>query len=798
MRKLMLTLGMTALLITLAVGQNLQQTVRGTIIDVDSKLPLIGAEVMILDSYPIIGTVSNVAGEFRLEAVPVGRVTLQISYLGYENKTIPNLIINSGKEAVLQITMEESVIKIAEVVVQAHKNKGAAVDDMALLSARSISAEQTKRFAGGFDDPSRILSNFAGVTNTQNSENDIIVRGNSPKYIQWQLEGIEISNPSHFGDQNAAKGGISALNNNLLATSDFYTGAFAPAYGDVLSGVYDVKLRTGNNEKREATFGFGLIGTDFTLEGPFKENYGGSYLINYRYSTISLITKLGLTDINGALNYQDMTFKVVLPTKQAGVFSFFGLGGLSNFLVKEVTPDLWTTPTNTTNAAEVREDYDKANHLMNLGMNHTYSLNTNSYLKTSLAFSSTGIEESIFQSKDSLANKFLNLNGNLINSTYRAAITYNNKINAKHKIQIGTKYALFDYDYIQNRFQEERASDFTVIDFKEQLSTIRNFVSWKYRITDRLTLVTGLHNMNVLFNNKSTLESRMAINWKLNNTNTINFGWGEHSKMESVHNYFAKVEQADETTTEPNRDLGLLKAKHFVVGYEKRFTENLRLKVEGYYQKLSDLPVENIDTSYYATINESTDFRYVDLVNEGTGENYGIELTLERFLANNYYFLLNGSLYESTYKSLEGVKRNTLYNGNYLVNFLLGKEFVNLGKKKNKTLALNAKVFYGGGQKYIPLLRDEQGSIAVQPEKNLFFDYEKAYTDKIEDIFQVDLSISYRINKPRATHEFFLNLVNLTNNKGKLTEYYNENEPNSVGHVTQFGIFPNLLYRVYF
>jgi hypothetical protein len=698
-----------------------------------------------------------------------------------------------------------------EVIVTSNKNKGEALNDMSLISARSISIEQTERFAGSFNDPSRILSNFAGVTSTQDGSNDIIVRGNSPKYIQWRLEGLEITNPNHFADQNAVGGGISALNNNLLSTSDFYTGAFSPEFGDVLSGVYDVKMRAGNNEKFESTFGFGLLGTDLTLEGPLKKGYGGSFLVNYRYSTISLVNDVGLADIDGLLNFQDAAFKIVLPTKRIGTFSLFGLGGVSSFFLEDVKPDFWETPGNGSLRSEISEDFDKGTHLANVGINHTLPINGNSYIKTSFSFSSNGIDDDIIESKttkildgqgdflrDSTISKEVNFQGRLKNSIYRGAITYNNKLNAKNKIQIGTKYALFDYDNNQSRFQEDGMTRFNVIDFKEKMSTVRNFISWRYRLNEDITIVSGIQNMNVLLNSKSTLEPRVAVKWQMNKTSSFNAGYGKHSTMESIHNYFTKVELDDGSVVQPNQDLGLLKAHHYVAGYEKRFTKNLRAKVEVYYQALYNLPVENNDTSSYATINEGLDFRYVDLVNKGTGKNYGVELTLERFLANNYYFLINGSLYNSKYKTLEGVERNTQYNGNYLVNILMGKEFGNLGKKKNQTLSLNGKIFYGGGKKIIPLLRDAQGNVAVDTDNNNYWDYEKTYEDKLEDIYQITVSASYKFNKPKATHEIFINLDNVTNTKGKISEYYDESEPNSVGHLTQFGMFPNLMYRVYF
>lgn len=792
-------------------GKNLTQTVRGTIIDADTKIPLIGATIRVVDSDPIVGMVTGVDGRFRLEKIPVGRTSLLITYIGYQSTEIPNLEVNSGKEVVLNLSLQESTQKMNEVVISGSGNRGEALNDMALISARSISTEETKRYAGGFSDPSRILASFAGVTNSHNGENDIIVRGNSPKYVQWRLEGLEMSNPTHFGDQNGIKGGISALNNNLLATSDFLSGAFSADYGDVLSGVFDVKLRPGNNEKFEAAIGVGLLGTDLTLEGPFKKGYGGSYLINYRYSTVGLINNLGIIDIEGNLSYQDATFKVVLPTKKAGTFSFFGLGGLSGFLLEDIDPDGQAIPDNGIVQPDFSKDFDKTNYLFNGGMNHVFPVSKNSYFKSSLSFSTTGNLEDVFETEtvalfddqgeptgDSVANEHQDYKNRLQESTYRGAITYHNKLNARNKIQIGTKYSLFDYDYEQSQTQDESLDLIDVINFRENVGTVRNFISWKHRFNEEVTLVSGLHNMNVLYNQKSTLEPRVALNWQVNPTNSIRAGYGSHSNMESIHNYFAKVEQPDGSVTEPNGDLGLLKAHHFVLGYEKRFTENLVMTVEGYYQHLYNLPVENNDTSFYSTINEGTDFRYVDLVNEGTGKNYGVELTVERFLNNNYYYLINTSLYESKYKSLENVERNTQYNGNYLVNVLFGKEFVNLGKKENQTFALNVKGFYGGGRKIIPLLRDDQGNVSVDVENNRFWDYEKAYESKIDDVFQVNVSGSYKWNRPKATHEIFMDLINVTNNAGRVSEYYDGNEPNSIGYVKQLSFFPNLMYRVYF
>lgn len=800
-----------AVFISRIFSQNLSQTVRGTILDTDSRLPLIGAQVVLSGSENRMGAITDEQGHFRIENVLIGRVDLQLSYLGYESQNIPNIVVNSGKEVVLSLQMQESAVKMKEVTVTANP-KGDAFNDMTLLSARSISPEETNRYAGGFNDPSRILSNFAGITSTQDGSNDIIVRGNSPKYVQWRLEGEQITNPNHFGDQSAVGGSVSILNNNLLAGSDFHTGAFSPEFGDVLSGVYDVRLRAGNNEKRESVFGFGLLGTEMTFEGPFKKGYGGSFLVNYRYSTAGLLSQLGLLgDISGVLTFQDAAFKMVFPTKKAGVFSVFGLGGASNFSFEDVTPAIWVIPGTNASRSEIRNDFDKKAQLFNTGIRHSINIGESGFLNTTLTYSQEAIEDDIFEAGivkiyddggaflyDSVISKKTSFQGHLRKPTYRGSITYSHKFNARHKIQVGTKYTLFSYRFDQSRFQGDANERFVLLDFNENVGTLRNFVSWKFRANEKITFVSGIHQMNVLFNQKSTLEPRVAVEWKTGPTNALHLGYGKHSNMESIHHYFAKVEQADGSVTEPNRDLDLLKAQHFVLGFEQRLGKNMRAKVEAYYQHLYDLPVENADTSYFSTIVEGLDFQYVDLVNQGKGRNFGVELTLEKFFSRHYYFLINASLYQSRYTALDGRERNTPYNGNYLVNILCGKEFPGLGKKHNQTLGLNAKAFFGGGRKIIPLLRDGQGNLAVDPANNRYWDYSKAFQNSLDNPYQLLVSASYKWNKRRATHELFLNLDNITNNKGKITEFYDESEPNKTGYMKQFGFFPNLMYRVYF
>lgn len=761
-------------------AQNLTQTVRGKIIDKDTKMPLFGAAIVISESDPIIGTTADIDGIFRLENVSTGRITLQLTYLGYTNRTIPNIIVTSAKEVVLQIEMEESLLEIAEVVVNGGKKKGEVLNEMALISARTFTVDETKRYAGSLSDPSRMVSAFAGVTSNPEGNNDIVVRGNSPAGILWRLEGIEIPNPNHFAEEGSTGGPINALNSEMLGNSDFYTGAFAPQYGNVLSGVFDMKLRTGNNEKRECTFGFGVLGTDLTAEGPLKKGYGGSYLANYRYSSVALLHDAGIVDFGGVPKYQDASFKINLPGKKVGSFSLFGLGGISSISETETNDDDY----------EIEKGVYSA-HMGVIGLNHFIQLKHQNFLRTSISASINGSEWD-WQTRDENEQWFDDGVGQLDKSTLRTSVNYSHKFNSRNRLLTGFTYSQMFYNLKSSYHNEETNRYESDFDFKKDNGLIQSYASWKHRLNNDITFVGGLHYTNFLLNNSQTLEPRLAMKWQLNPKQSINVGAGKHSKVESIITYYTILTDDEGNETTPNSNLDLTKANHFVLGYEHRLSNNLNAKMELYYQDLYNVPVENVDTSYYSIIN--VDDGYVDkaLVNKGTGYNYGLEFTLEKYLSNNYYFLLTASLYESKYKSLEGIERNTKYNGNYALNFLVGREF-KLGRiNKNKTLGLNAKFFYNGGRRYIPV--DLDASIASNDSE---YNYNKAYNNLLDEVLQINFSANYRIDRPKVSHEFVLDIQNLTNAQARISEFYDEDKQ-SLGYDTQLSMIPNIMYRIHF
>jgi len=757
-----------------------EQTVRGVVIDQDSKTPIIGANVIIVGSNPIMGTSTDVDGNFRIEKVPVGRIEIQITYLGYEKKTIPNIVVGSGKEPFLNIEIVESIVKLEDVVVTGQRRKQESLNEMAMVSAKVFTVEETKRYAGTFNDPARMVSAFAGVIGDPSGNNDIIVRGNSPKGILWNLEGVEIPNPNHFANEGSSGGPINALNSAMLANSDFFSGAFAPEYGNAFSGVFDMKLRTGNNEKNEYSLSGGALGFDGTVEGPIKKGYGGSYLINYRYSSLALLDNLGLVNFYGVPKYQDISFKINLPTKNAGTFSIFGLGGLSSIDQKDYDE---------TNEDYVqRSSYFEAN-LGVTGLTHTYPINDKTYIKNTISISGTQ-NHNIYKERNDGGELYLAYQDKFVNSNEKISSSINSKINSRHRIKAGITYTNLQYN-IFSEYDDEGNGIFTPNqNANGRAGQLQAYFNWKYRINDDVTLISGLHYLHFLYNNSSSVEPRLGMEYSTRPNQSFSLGFGIHSKVENLSTYNAFVENNQGDFTQPNKDLDLAKALHVVAGYKYQFSQNLHLKTELYYQYLYDVAVENDPNSGFVLNNEMQGYVNIDLVNGGTGRNYGLELTLERFYSNRFYFLLTGSLYDSKFTALDGVERNSTFNGNYASNFLIGKEFPIGDRSKNRSIAVNTKLTLIGGGRYTPI--DLESSI--ESGKTEYF-MDQYLEKKGDDVFKADLAISYRRDRNKTTHEFKIDIQNITNNQAIVYEYYDEG---AIEYGYQWAIFPNVIYTIQF
>jgi hypothetical protein len=764
-------------------AQQPAQAIRGKVVDADTKLGIPGASIVVLDSQPLLGIATDVEGNFKLPQIPIGRVSLKISSLGYEAQVVPNLLVIAGKETVLELELRESFVGMREVVISSDADKSRLTNEMAVVSARNFTVEETKRFAGSFNDPARMVASYAGVNSDGAGNNDIIVRGNNPRFIQWKLEGVEIPNPNHFGHEGLTGGPISALNSQMLANSEFYTGAFSPAYGNALAGIFDMRLRKGNNEKREYALSLGVLGTDVTAEGPFRKNSQASYLVNYRYSTLGLLDNMGMVDFNGVPKYQDLSFKFHLPTKGFGTFSLFGLGGSSGLDMEFFAED---------NPTRMTERANQESNLAITGVNHYLPLGAGTFLQNSLTYAANGsgftgevpLNDQEFR-EDSFAD--------LQNKTVRAASTLNVKLDSRNFAEAGIVYSRFDFD-LQSRYYDRSAS--------EQIASqghagnahlIQAFASWRWRLSPQLTLINGIHSQKTAQHKAITLEPRSALRWDLPHSQAITAGFGQHSKMTSLPNYFARIGDSQGNLSMPNTGLDLLKARHLVIGYENKLGDQLFMKIEGYHQYLYDIPIDPNPLSSFSLLNQDELWTDRLLVNEGRGENYGVEFTLERYFADSYYFLVTGSVFNSTYVAGDNIWRNTRFNGNYMGNVLFGKEFkLNNHSGKVRVLGINGRTALLGGRRLLPI--DVVASIAAE---RTIYDESRAFESKNDDVFTLNIALTYRVDKHKLSQEIKLDVQNVTGNAAT-TDYYWNNTTQEIETIPQLTTLPVLSYTVHF
>jgi len=764
------------------------QTIRGSVLDAVTGYPLIGATVILVGTNPPVGTITDMEGFFELKGVSVGRQTLDISYIGYFSGKVENLLLTSAKEVVVEIRLEESTIEMEEVVVKANHRKDEALNEMAMVSSRTFSVEETERFAGSLGDPARVVANYAGVMTQNDSRNDIIIRGNSPIGVLWRLEGVEIANPNHFGALGTTGGPVSMLNNNLLTNSDFLTGAFPAEYGNAVAGAFDLNMRSGNDEVTEFTGQVGFNGFELGAEGPFVKTKNGvnpSYLVNFRYSTLSVIDKLGFDLGTGSAvpQYKDLTFLVDIPNRKTGRIKLFGVWGNSDIKLIDSTDNAY-------NQAGVATHF--GSNLTVLGLSHTYFLNEKMRFKSTVSYQQTAAlteVDSVDYDEDILSPWY---RSDQAENKFSFSTQFRHKINARDNYSIGIIADFYTINYRDSVFSHNYGHFLTLTDVAGDLSLLRAYTQWQHKFSDQITTYAGIHLQYFGMNEELTVEPRLALRWQINPKQSLNFGFGMHSQLQpKVVYYYQSYDSLSNTYNRTNEDVKFTRSLHYVLGYNYVFTPDFRVRLETYYQDLYNVPIAE-SFPEFSMVNAGDFFGIpnVDsLVNEGTAYNYGLELTIEKFLSRNFYVLFTGSVFNSKYKGYDGIERNTAFNGNYVFNLLAGYE-----KKLNEKIMLtfDIKTVWAGGKRALPIDIPES-----RIEQEEIYDWGRAYEDRYSDYFRTDIRIGLKINGKKVSQEWGLDLQNITRHDNVFSEGY-DLANDEITTVYQQGFMPMMLYRINF
>jgi len=751
----------------------LTQTVRGVVVDQGTHQPVPGASVFI-DAHPVRGGTTDAEGMFRIAAVPVGRATIRVTSVGYSPCVLSNLLLGTGKELVLEINLSETLTTMDEVVVRAAPGDGPLERETDAISGRTFSVEDTKRYAGSLGDPARMAASFAGVTGASDESNALIVRGNSPRGVLWRIEGIEVPNPNHFATEGSSNGVISLLSANMINASDFLTGAFPAWYGNALSAVLDMKLRTGNNARREHSFQAGLLGLEASTEGPFRSG-SSSYLVNYRYSTLNILDRLGvdLNDAGELKDYQDIAFKLDFPSAGNGRLSIFGLGGLSR---------------SSQNNATVRDRYHS--NMGVFGATYQRALARRAWLTASLSWSGTDISNS--SRALGVSQDTIEVRQSYGKSYARGALRLEKKITDHFFFQGGAIYTRLFYNFYLRNLDPDNPLYAVIINFQERSHTdiAQAFIAAGQHLSQNVSLQYGLHYLSLALTSDRSLEPRASVRWTVDAGHTLRLGYGKHSRIENLQYYLARDHQAGGNEVQVNKDLGFTRADHYVAGYDRSLGGGHMLHLDLYYQRLYNAPVQSNATAVYATLNEDSGFITDTLLNKGKGRNYGVEVSIERGLTRGFYYMVNGSLYQSQFRSAGEADRHTAYNGNYNVHLLTGKEFKL--KKDGAVLGLNIRVTGAGGRRYVPI-----DLVKSMEMGQTVYAWEHAFEPRLPDYFRTDFQIVYSSNHRRYATSWRLDIQNVTNHVNAAYRYY---DVAAMREKTKYqvGVLPILSYRIEF
>ena len=768
------------------IKEKLTETVRGKVIDSYTQLPLPGANIKVIGSDPIIGTATDGNGNFVIENIPIGRVSLSISYMGYQTKIIDNLVVVTKKETNVTIELTEQAVSMEEITVKARSRKNESSNKMAPVSARSFVVEETSLYAGSIGDPARMAGNFAGILAVDDTRNDIVIRGNSPYGLLWRIDGFDMPNPNHFSTPDSKGGPMSMLNNNNLSNSDFFTGAFPAEYGNALSGVFDLNLRNGNTYKCEHVAQIATSGIELGTEGPIGKNNSASYIVNYRYSSAEAFDVIGLYDENTIPKYQDISFKINIPNTKIGYIQLFGIGGLNGIEIDSRKQDSTEWTYGLLNSV-MRMD----NKMGIVGLTHTYYFNENTRIITKLSLQGVqnGMDiDSVFSETSSeLSSELLSIDSK---STYE--ILLKSRINSKNTLSLGAKFEAGKLNYMGKVYSFDGSIPDFELDVNENINTMSAFIQYQHKFNNSLSMNLGARYYRLLVNNTYSIDPKASIKYQFFGNQNLSFGYGIYSQKQNNDIYFIESYVGNGNYIRTQENLDLTKSQHFVLGYNNLLSKNLNLKLEAYYQNIWDAPV-TANQPQYSILNSGGTYQedtQDNLVNKGTGTNYGLELTFEKYLHKSYYFLFTGSLFDSKYKGYDNIERNTAFNGNYALNALFGYDY-KINEKHS--LGINVRSVYAGGKRKLPIDLDAS-SVSADTE----YDWDNAYKDRHPDYTRFDVKISFKTFKKKYSDEIAIDIINIANNTSNVINQYYDHRTNTIETDYQYGRQIIFMWRIYF
>jgi hypothetical protein len=764
------------------------QTVRGEVVDHVTGKGLPNMLVELLNYTPRVATISGEDGSFELKNVPIGYQRIRANGYNYYDIVYSELVI-AGKQSVIKIKIEEALeIEIATIEAKRGNRirnaKMITIDEMNVVSARPFNIEETSRYITGFGGPARAVTNYPGLLNTDDIQNYIVSRGYSPYGIQWMVEGVPIENPHHLATMGNTGAAFPILNNNLLASSDFVNGAFSARYNNVYAGMFDINMRKGNNERHEFSAQLNIYGAEFIAEGPFKKK-GASYTIAVRAGILDGLTQLGIKFGTSAKpRYYDLNFKIDIPTKKAGHFSFFGIGGISGLTFLDSLSggdDVF---------ANSGTNYYIDTELGLIGVNHLKHFENNVTSKTTLSYllqQHSVHRDTIFPDTSLAFFSALSLRQR-VGLSSRLSKKFNAKFVFRGGVSAYLHFISVKGEWLRRNELHSLSNDIEVL--------VNAFVEARYKISRSFAFVLGVQGMYWSLNKNSwAIEPRVALDWNVGKRHRISFGYGWMSKIQSFAVAFLVKKQRDGSYDNSNRELGLNRSHQLVLSYDTYLARFWGVKANVYASYNTGLAVSK-NVNSFSIVNYGNFATYPDsigLQNTGEAFNYGVELSIEKFFSKGFYGLLSAAYQRSVYQGSDEIWRNSAFDAQHVTSLVMGKEF-KIGKKKQNVIYGDFRFSMHGGLPYTPI--DLEASKLAGREVLL---EDQAYSERLGLYKRIDVRIGARFNHPRKriSHHIYVVVQNVAMFRNDFDVRYSPNTEEVI-RTQQFGLIPNLFYQVFF
>jgi hypothetical protein len=758
-------------------AQDITQTVQGKITERGSGQPVAGAQVVLLKQSEVqLSAVSNDQGLFRLENIPVGRYKLEVNHVAFYNFST-ELFVQSAKAVAIDVTLLERTRQLEDVTISASGKPRYSTPGV-----QELSVEKTTRLAANYFDPVRVTTSFPGVVIANDQNNAIIVRGNSPDGLLWRLNGLDILNPNHLSnagtlnDRPASNGGgVNILSTQMLGTTRFINGNYAPAYGNFQSAVVDMDLRESQSRTMEHTAQASLLGLDYASEGAIVQEKL-SYTFNARYSTVGLLSQMGVDFGGEAIGFQDVAGQLVYRTQGNGVLKLFFIAGNSKNDFKARPEDEW------------EEDKDRFNirytgNTIISGLSFVTPLRNEAMLKTGVAYSVSRQKRYADFTGTPEPGRWddFSMRGSLL-SQY---IAFSKRISPTAWLEIGNYVNVYSSDIFLQEIPRLFNCMFCALPNKGLDGTfetwqLATYAQLRKRFSEKWNVMLGVRGVKTEMYSTYRVEPRAELQFDINEQQALSLNYSGFSQLQNPAIYLS----AQNAALTPTR------THHGSLNYSRLMKNDVMLRTTAYYQYLQDVPVEPGST--FSVLNLMDVQARGGLVNDGLGRNYGVDISAEKSFYDNFYFMTGGSVYQSEYRDGTGTWQNTRFNGSYTVNLAAGKEWSKSKRETRRSFAVDTRLLYLGGLYEMPILE----YFSAENGNTVF--YEPAgFTEKIPDYTRLDLRLSWRKHKPRYTRTLSLDIQNVLSLKNTAYHYYDGFQQKRVAQ-EHLGIIPILAYRVEF